>query len=44
MYLASRIYPTRDDSLGVGLFAEGGVAGRASLEVWEMRSIWQRYV
>ncbi|MDI7274800.1 MAG: glycoside hydrolase family 32 protein [Anaerolineae bacterium] len=43
VYIAGRIYPGRADSLGVALFAEGGPA-RASLDVWEMESIWQRYV
>lgn len=40
-YLAGRIYPSRDDSLGVALFAEGGTARVESLEAWEMRSMWE---
>mgnify|MGYP000486492371 CR=1 FL=1 len=42
-YLASRLYPEREDSLGIALSAEGAGA-RATLDVWEMESIWERYV
>jgi Glycosyl hydrolases family 32 C terminal len=38
--LTERIYPTRPDSLGLGLFAEGGAARLLSLDVWTMGSIW----
>jgi len=38
--LTSRIYPTRADSLGVGLFAVGGKAKVKRLDVWQMKSIW----
>jgi beta-fructofuranosidase len=38
--LASRIYPTRGDSLGVSLFAEGGKACLISLDAWQMKSVW----
>jgi beta-fructofuranosidase len=38
--LTSRIYPSLPDSLGVHLFAHGGSANLASLDVWEMGSIW----
>jgi beta-fructofuranosidase len=37
--ISTRIYPTRPDSLGVNVFAEGG-AMLEKLEVWPMRSIW----
>lgn len=37
----SRIYPTRPDSRGVDVFAEGGVARLKSLDVWSMKSIWK---
>jgi beta-fructofuranosidase len=37
--LTSRIYPSRPDSLGLGLFARGGKARLNSLDVWEMRPI-----
>lgn len=37
---ASRIYPMRADSLGVGVFANGGDAKLASFDAWDMRSIW----
>ncbi len=36
--LSSRIYPTLPESRGVGLFAHGGRARLASLDVWEMAS------
>ena len=38
--ITSRIYPSRPDSLGVGLFARGGNTRLLSLDVWEMGSIW----
>jgi len=31
-----RIYPSRPDSLGVRLFCNGGHAGVATLQAWEM--------
>jgi len=37
--LTARVYPTRPDSLGVGLVARGGNAQLKSLDVWEMRPI-----
>jgi beta-fructofuranosidase len=36
--MTSRVYPSRTDSLGVGLFALGGSARIKVLDVWEMRS------
>ena len=36
--LTSRVYPTRPDSLGVALWAEGGRARVASLDAWTMTS------
>jgi sucrose-6-phosphate hydrolase SacC (GH32 family) len=36
----SRIYPTRHDSRGVDVFAEGGVVRLKSLDVWSIKSIW----
>lgn len=38
---AERIYPSRADSLGLALFAEGGTATLRSLDLWEMASIWE---
>jgi beta-fructofuranosidase len=38
--LASRVYPLRPDSLGVGLFAREGNARLNSLDIWELNSIW----
>ncbi|HEV8636430.1 MAG TPA: glycoside hydrolase family 32 protein [Chloroflexota bacterium] len=38
--LSSRIYPTRADSRGLGLFASGGRARLRAVDVWEMGSGW----
>jgi len=38
--LTSRIYPTREDSIGVSLVAEGGSVEVERLEAWRMNSIW----
>jgi beta-fructofuranosidase len=37
--LTRRMYPTRDDSVGVSAFAEGGAAGLESLQAWQMAGI-----
>jgi beta-fructofuranosidase len=37
--LTERAYPTRKDSLGIGLFARGGKAQLRSMEVWPMTPI-----
>lgn len=37
--LASRVYPSRPDSRGVGLVAEGGEAALLGLDAWAMGSI-----
>jgi beta-fructofuranosidase len=37
-----RIYPSRPDSLGLALFAEGGSAELRALDAWEMGSIWDK--
>lgn len=34
--ITQRIYPTRDDSVGVAFFARGGAAKVVSLEAWDM--------
>jgi beta-fructofuranosidase len=34
--VTQRIYPTREDSLGVSLFARGGSALVRSLDAWDM--------
>ena len=39
--LVSRIYPTRPDSLGLDLFARSGNTKLKSLDIWEMKSIWE---
>ena len=41
-FLALRVYPGREDSLGVALRAEGGEAALQSLDAWEMKSIYDR--
>jgi beta-fructofuranosidase len=33
----TRIYPSRSDSLGIGLFAEGGTVRVRCVDVWELR-------
>ena len=38
--LTVRAYPEREDSLGVSVFARGGAARLASLDAWQMRSVW----
>ena len=40
--VTKRVYPSRPDSLGVQLFAEGGEAKVHCLEAWEMASIWPK--
>jgi len=37
--ITSRIYSSREDSLGLGLFARGGNAKLKSMDIWEMRPI-----
>ena len=37
---AVRVYPDRDDSRGISLFARGGEAHIVSMDVWHMRSTW----
>ncbi|TSA37451.1 MAG: glycosyl hydrolase family 32 domain protein [Verrucomicrobiaceae bacterium] len=39
-YVALRVYPGRDDSLGVSLRAQGGDAELKSMEAWQMKSIY----
>ena len=36
--MTQRIYPTREDSLGVSVFSSGGETTLKSLDVWEMRT------
>lgn len=38
--LGTRIYPSREDSLGVQLFSEEGVSRLKLLEAWTLASIW----
>jgi hypothetical protein len=37
--MSSRVYPSRSDSMGVGVFGRGGSARVKVLNVWEMESI-----
>jgi beta-fructofuranosidase len=39
-YLAMRIYPGRNDSVGVSLMAHGQEAVLKNLDAWQMNSIW----
>lgn len=39
--VAARIYPTRRDSNGLGLFSRGSTAQLKSLDVWRLESIWE---
>ena len=39
--LTDRIYPSRANSLGIGLFARGGSVNIKSMDIWEMQSIWE---
>lgn len=40
-YLAMRVYPGREDSVGVSLRAQGRDAVLKRLDAWQMQSIWQ---
>jgi beta-fructofuranosidase len=37
--LATRIYPLRPDSLGIGLFARSGTAKLRSMDIWALESL-----
>jgi beta-fructofuranosidase len=39
--VALRVYPGREDSLGVSLRAQGRDAALKSLDAWQMKSIYQ---
>jgi len=39
--LTERVYPSRPDSLGIGLLARGGGARVKSIRVWKIKSIWK---
>lgn len=39
-YLASRIYPAHQDSVGLELFTRKGKVRAMSLDIWRMASIW----
>jgi beta-fructofuranosidase len=38
--LTLRVYPDREDSTGVSLFARGGMAKFSGIEAWRMESVW----
>lgn len=37
LQLTGRVYPTREDSVHVGVFVEGGAARMRSMDVWKLR-------
>ncbi len=37
--MSSRVYPSRNDSLGMGVFVKGGSARIKALDIWEMQAI-----
>ena len=39
--VALRVYPSREDSVGVSLRAQGRSAALNRLEAWQMRSVWE---
>ncbi|MEX2170079.1 MAG: glycoside hydrolase family 32 protein [Pirellulales bacterium] len=41
-YLAMRVYPGREDSIGVSLQAQGNDAVLKRLDAWQIKSIWPR--
>ena len=40
LYLAMRVYPSRQDSVGVSLRAQGQDAVLKRLDAWQMQAIW----
>jgi beta-fructofuranosidase len=40
--LTTRVYPSRQDALGLELFARGGKARLHELDIWEMGTIWRK--
>jgi beta-fructofuranosidase len=38
--LSDRMYPTRNDSLGAGLYARGGDASISTLRIWRKKSVF----
>ena len=38
--IALRVYPEREDSVGVSVRAQGDEAALLSLDAWRMKSIW----
>ena len=38
--LAARVYPGRDDSLGISLLSQGKNTKLKSLDVWQMKNIY----
>ncbi|MCX6872933.1 MAG: glycoside hydrolase family 32 protein [Verrucomicrobia bacterium] len=41
LYLALRVYPSRQDSVGVSLRAQGQDAVLKKLDAWQLQAIWQ---
>jgi len=42
-YLAMRVYPGREDSLGVSVRAQGQDAVLQCLDAWQMKAIWPEW-
>lgn len=40
-YVGQRVYPTREDSVGVSIGARGGEATLKSLDAWQLKSIYE---
>ena len=38
--VATRVYPAREDSVGISFRSQGADSGLRSLRAWRMRSIW----
>jgi len=38
--VAARVYPDREDSLGISFRSQGVDSKLASLRTWQMKSIW----
>ena len=42
--LTLRVYPDRDDSVGVSMFARGGTARLISGDAWRIASVWPEFL
>lgn len=39
--VTARVYPTRSDSLGLALYVDGGRVVLKSIDIWEVKTIWE---